>query len=641
MAEHFLTKTQIDLRQCLEMGGVLTIEAYPALIEALRSHAGEEAARLFAEPLLSRGNDQAAPSVSWYTAVQGAAQPFGRLDGTQQAALSAELSRLLRPVRDMLDDADDGALVAQALNLSDPNDVWSVEGVPVIINWGMLPRDMPRDAAARAQHYARTLGRFLPLATAPPLNEAERAAWRTRQDAAASAPSAAPGAAQTAATGAAAAAVTAAAMGAPDVPTETAAKRTDTGTATGVPPATARDREGRVPLWAWLPLVLLLLLCTGALIWLLIPGNRIFPAVADRVITDEAALEAVTDVNRALQERLATLETALEGAVCVDDGTLMMPDGHTIEGLLPPNPQDASDVPGAVRPATKTAILPPDPDRVQVPDSTTAQETSSLLAHIEARTAIVLAPNPGGLSLGTGFFVGPDLLVTNFHVISEPGTRNIYVTNATLGGVQEATVLKTMGPFDATGGDFALLRVPGADQPAFTLLDPSESLRLQSVIAAGYPGDILQSDAQFQRLRQGDMTAIPELAVTDGTVSTEQNFDDRAQVVVHSAPISTGNSGGPLIDMCGRLVGVNTFVKTGPMRNLNFALSSGDLTRFLADTGALPQVVTQACAPQIQRPLAPATAQDGTALADPALADPALSDPAPAQELPPLQPRSE
>lgn len=625
MAEHFLTKTQMELSQCLETGGVLAIEAYPALLEVLRGRVSEEAAQLFAEPLLSRGNDQAKPSVSWYTDVQGNAQPFGRLDETQQAALTAELSRLLRPVRDLLDDPDDGALVANALYIADPNDVWSVEGVPVIINWGMLPADLPRDANARSQHYARTLGRFLPLGAAPPVNEAERTARRNRQPVAAptgdGASTVAAGAAGAAA-GAAGGAAAASAAGATPAHAETVT----------TPPPPSRDR--RVPVWAWLPLVLLLLLSAGTLAWLLIPGNRIFPDLAaDRAVTDEAALGAVTEVNRALEQRLAALQGALDGAVCVDDGTLLMPDGRTIEGLLPPDPGDRTDVPGAVRPATRTAMLPPDPGRVQVPDSTDPKETSSLLTHIEERTAIVLVPKPGNLGLGTGFFVGPDLLVTNFHVISGPGANKIYVTNAALGTVQEATVLKTMGPFDTTGGDFALLRIPGANQPAFTLLEPAQSLRLQSVIAAGYPGDILQSDEQFQRLRRGDVAAIPELAVTDGTVSAEQTISQQAKLVVHSAPISKGNSGGPLIDMCGRLVGVNTFVKTGPMRSLNFALSSGDLTRFLADTGALPQVVTQACAPQVQRPIAPGAAPAPTP--EPANVKPELP------KLPALQPRSE
>ena len=72
--------------------------------------------------------------------------------------------------------------------------------------------------------------------------------------------------------------------------------------------------------------------------------------------------------------------------------------------------------------------------------------------------------------------------------------------------------------------------------------------------------------------------------------------------VVHSAPISKGNSGGPLIDMCGRLVGVNTFVVQGPMRNLNFALATTDLIAFLAGTPAEPVLSAESCTPMVARP---------------------------------------
>ena len=66
--------------------------------------------------------------------------------------------------------------------------------------------------------------------------------------------------------------------------------------------------------------------------------------------------------------------------------------------------------------------------------------------------------------------------------------------------------------------------------------------------------------------------------------------------------INPGNSGGPLVDMCGRVVGVNTFVVQGPMRNLNFALSTNDLLSFLADTDAAPMVSGEICEPLVARP---------------------------------------
>ena len=577
MADHFLSKSQIDLGQCIRIGDDLALEAYPNLVQAIAEKAGPEAAKLFAEPLVSRGNDTAPASVSWYTDYEGAAQPVSRLSDEESTAISSEISRLLLPLRDLLDDPDIGILVSSALHVSSPSDILSVAGRPVIVNWGMLPKDGARDA-----QYQTTLGRFLPLAMAPPLSAAEQSTFRQ----------------------------TIAAEDVPDAGDTSVAGPAETSErdimSTPLPPQEKTVVERRMPTSAWLPLVLLLLVSIGTLVWLLMPGSRIFPdRTADAVVTDEAALVAAEGVNRALEERLAELQQSLNGAQCTPDGTLLMPNGRTIEGLLPPNLQDPADQPGAVQKAAAESVLPPDPDRVRIEGATDA---SDLVAHLDDRTALVLTFGTQGMGSGTGFFVGPNLMVTNHHVIAEADPTRIFVTNKSLGTVHSARVLKSAGPFPQTGDDFALLRVEGVNQPTFALLDSDSTLRLKSVIAAGYPGDLLQTDAEFEKLRAGDRGAVPELALTDGTVSTEQSMNGASSVVAHSAPISSGNSGGPLVDMCGRVVGVNTFVKKGNLRNINFAISSGDLLQFLAGTDAIPEVVTQECVPQIERPIAPRTA---------------------------------
>lgn len=593
MAEHFLSKDAVDLARCLEIDGALAIDQHARLDAFLTGRAGPETARLFAEPLLSRGNDQAPPTVSWYSDREGVGRPLGSLDAGAQAEIGAQLGRALAPLRDLLADPETGDLLGAALHLRGEADIRVVDGAPLLLNWGMLAPGVGReDGVGRAAQYRATLGRFLPLDSAPPLNDSERGSLAP--------PSVAPAVAAGGVVTGSAAMVAGHASG--TTPGEGGAPPSDAGSTPPRPPA---DAPRRLPLVAWVPLCGLLLLAGVVLAWLLMPATRIFPAVAGQAIPDAAALELAARTNRALQERLTGLQVALDGAVCRADGTLLMPDGHTIEGLLPPDPSNPNDGPGTAVAALSTPVLPPDPARAVVDDPSGAPDKASLLALIEARTLFVWVTEAGGVSTGTGFVVGPGLVVTNFHVVEHAAPDGIFVTNKALGRVVPAQLVKAAGPLEAAGADFALLRVPGVVQPAFDILQTPDSLRLQSVIAAGYPGDVLQTDRQFAALQAGDARAVPELTVTDGSVNTEQQLGANTNALVHSATISTGNSGGPLIDMCGRLVGVNTFVLQGPLRNLNVALSAKDLLTFLSGEGAGSNVVTAPCTPRVQRPVPP------------------------------------
>ena len=71
------------------------------------------------------------------------------------------------------------------------------------------------------------------------------------------------------------------------------------------------------PAWHWVPLVALLAVFGAILIWLIIPGTRIFPpSVVERVADDATQAALVEESNRALEERARRLEEALGGAVC-------------------------------------------------------------------------------------------------------------------------------------------------------------------------------------------------------------------------------------------------------------------------------------------------------------------------------------
>ncbi|MGD9294847.1 MAG: trypsin-like peptidase domain-containing protein, partial [Roseobacter sp.] len=489
MAEHFLTKTRVDLARCIEVAGMPAVEQYAHLREQLHAKIGPEAAKLFAEPLVSKGNDQAASTISWYCDRSGDGVPFGKLDPAGQQSVGAVLAKRLEALSDLLDDAETGPLVAASLHIGSSADIWTVNGEPVLVNWGLFPEG-GSDAAKRSAHYNATLGKFLPMESAPPLDEKEREKRLSANRA--SVPQAGGGTSKTQMAQSGHAAVASSAEGGSEVM---------------APASDAPPPRGPVPVVAWLPMVLLVLLFGGILAWLLVPGNRIFADDGPQpVIADQDAVLAAREINRALQARLNDLNAALEGAVCRADGTLLMPDGLTIEGLLPPEFEKGPLQGGQVLKADTTPTLPPAPERVVLPGADgQISDTSSLLGHIDARTAMVLVGKTGSMSAGTGFFVGPDLLVTNFHVIENANAESIFVTNKSLGELKRVEILKTFGPMRAVGADFALLRVPGVDQPFFSIRKSEDSMRLQSVIAAGYPGDLLRTDSQFRALREGNV----------------------------------------------------------------------------------------------------------------------------------------
>ena len=123
MAEHFLTKTRVDLGRCIEVAGIPAVERYDQLRAQLGAKIGPEAAKLFAEPLVSKGNDQAASTISWYCDRSGDGVPFGKLDPAGQQKAGAILADRLKALSVLLDDAETGPLVAASLYIGSSADI--------------------------------------------------------------------------------------------------------------------------------------------------------------------------------------------------------------------------------------------------------------------------------------------------------------------------------------------------------------------------------------------------------------------------------------------------------------------------------------------------------------------------------------
>jgi hypothetical protein len=158
------------------------------------------------------------------------------------------------------------------------------------------------------------------------------------------------------------------------------------------------------------------------------------------------------------------------------------------------------------------------------------------------------------IGMGSGFALGDgEYIATNFHVIEN--ARKIIV----IGKGADTKPQRIDGKliWASRQYDLAFLKIEKGFIPGLKLF--THSLRKgERIFALGYPG---AADVAF--VGEMDPSMISEATLTNGSVGRE--FKGRwdttgvpVPIIQHSAPINSGNSGGPLFDACGRVVGINT-----------------------------------------------------------------------------------
>jgi len=165
--------------------------------------------------------------------------------------------------------------------------------------------------------------------------------------------------------------------------------------------------------------------------------------------------------------------------------------------------------------------------------------------------------NPGTYG-GTGFAISNNgYVVTNYHVIA--GADSIYIQNT------KGEAFKAASVFEDISSDLAILKITDSTfkgQPLPYTLKPQHALRGEAVFTLGYPRD--------------------EIVYGEGYISAQTGFNGDSAAYQVSIPVNPGNSGAPLMDSKGDVVGIVTGKQT-TSDGIAFAVKSAHLKRLLEE----------------------------------------------------------
>src|SRR2546428_383495 len=225
---------------------------------------------------------------------------------------------------------------------------------------------------------------------------------------------------------------------------------------------------------------------------------------------------------------------------------------------------------------------------------------------------------------GTGWFVSPSgWMITNAHVVSPahrppawvadqqarravreacgelpPGTLAATAARARVkldpsisvilsNGIRlTPTVSKYSPPVTGqsmSGRDLALLKLETADMPTLSLADSANAQIGDKLHILGFPGVVLSHELL-------NASAKVEASVTSGAISGFKQDVANQAVIQTDAPAAWGNSGGPVINARGEVIGVLTFVSLAPgpegsiVQGFNFVIPSDAVREFLKGT---------------------------------------------------------
>lgn len=203
------------------------------------------------------------------------------------------------------------------------------------------------------------------------------------------------------------------------------------------------------------------------------------------------------------------------------------------------------------------------PAEKPAPAAPPARTVTEVARSARKSVAVILATGRDGKrhGLGTGFVVAADgLIATNLHVIGEGRPITVELAD---GKRYDATAVHATD----RAADLAVVRIDAKGLPALELGDSDALPQGEPVVALGNPLGL-------------------ERSVAAGVVSARREIDGQAMIQL-DLPVEPGNSGGPLLDLRGRVQGVIT-LKSLDKARVGFAVPVNALQPLLAKPNPVP-----------------------------------------------------
>ncbi|NDK89615.1 MarP family serine protease [Gordonia desulfuricans] len=214
-----------------------------------------------------------------------------------------------------------------------------------------------------------------------------------------------------------------------------------------------------------------------------------------------------------------------------------------------------SGLPGVIRSTNESVVDPPD---ARLDDSKVVNQTRASVVKIEGE-----APQCRQALEGSGFVVAPGLVMTNAHVVA--GTDSVRIEQSDGAGISPTVHEAEVVLFDSAT-DIAVLRVDGLDTPALDFASRPGSSG-DDAIVMGYPeaGPFLATAVRIREIRD-----LP-------TANIYQDRQVTREVYTVRGVIRQGNSGGPMINTRGEVLGVVFATSENPADETGYVLTAAEV----------------------------------------------------------------